>query len=493
MARWLKRLWPSSLASQLMLVTALSLLFAQGVNFVLLVGAQQRERTAAIAAGAATQIADASDRLDLGGPVPPRWLPRVFADSEERAAADALPPLPAGDRGRRSPHGDGSRGDGPRRGRLTVDSRPHIPPHLRAEPHLAQATRDFLADAGMEVRAVRAASGQPRRNARQLRGDPLLNTMVAVAAQRNDGRWITVRSRVRGPRPIIGSLLLVQTGILLLLLLGPLLWMAWRVTRPLARLAAVAGDMRPGMAAPPEPESGPEDVRSLTRAFNGMRERILRLLEDKDRMLGAVGHDLRTPLASLRVRAELVADETLRARMVATIEDMAGMLDDILTLASAGQPRETAVPTDLAGLIGDVVGDYAAMGRPVTLAEEGAVVTRTLRASGLRRALRNLIDNAVTYGGGAVVGLSQQADGTLCLTVDDHGPGIAPERIDELMRPFARGEESRNRDTGGSGLGLALARAIAQAEGGDLTLSNRKTGGLRASIRWPGPPPVARA
>ena len=202
-------------------------------------------------------------------------------------------------------------------------------------------------------------------------------------------------------------------------------------------------------------------------------------------MLGAIGHDLRTPLASLRVRVEQVADDRLRDRMVGTIEEMAGMLDDILSLARAGQPRETPEPTDLAALIGDTVADYQAMRRPVTLAGEGVLATRTVRPLSLRRALRNLIDNAVKYGGEATVGLTQRADGAAVISVDDRGPGIPSDRIAEMMEPFARAEESRNRDTGGAGLGLALARATALGEGGTLELVNRPGGGFSARIVLP--------
>ena len=202
-------------------------------------------------------------------------------------------------------------------------------------------------------------------------------------------------------------------------------------------------------------------------------------------MLGAVGHDLRTPLASLRVRVEQVDNEPLRDKMAATIAEMAAMLDDILSLARAGQPREQAEATDLASLLGELVGDYRAMDRPVYLAAEGALVTRTVRPASLRRALRNLIDNAVTYGSSATVGLAEGADGSVVISVDDSGPGIPPDRIAEMMEPFARAESSRNRDTGGSGLGLALARAIVLAEGGALVLVNRPEGGLSARICLP--------
>ncbi len=465
----IRRLRPKSLAGQLMLVTALALLAAQAVNLTLLVRAQRGEWQASVAAGAAARIAEASDRIDNGLPVP--------------LARDSRPPragLP-----RRIGNGGTYERRGRRSRRIVIDNQPRFRPGMTDRPELASRVATFLDDAGVDVRAVRAASMRgPRRYDAVARRERAV-ALVAVAAQLSDGRWITSRARVPMPQPWIGGALIVQTIILFLLLLGPLLFVAWRVGRPIADLARAAGDFRPGIDAETLVEAGPQDVRALTRAFNAMRQRILAMLSEKDRILGAVGHDLRTPLASLRVRVEQVADEELRARMVATIEEMATMLDDILSLARAGQPREIPEPTDLAALVGDIVADYHAMGRPVVLAAKGALVTRIVRASSLRRALRNLIDNAVAYGGSATVGLAESGDGGVTIMVDDDGPGIPADRIADLMEPFVRAEQSRNRDTGGSGLGLALARAIALAEGGRIELVNRRDGGLSARIHLP--------
>lgn len=473
----LRRIGPKSLAGQLMLVLALALLLAQAVNLALLVRASRQERLTSVAAGAAAQIADASDRVASG-------LPLGLIDQRGGPARRGGPR----NEGPRieGPGEIGREDEGPRRGRrIILADTPRFRPGMGDWPELAARTAEFLADANVDVRAVRAAQMPGLRRYDPVGKRERAIAVIAVAAQLPDGRWITVRARVPANQPRIGGLLLVQTGILFILLLGPLLWVAWRVSRPLKTLARAASDMRPGADETPVIESGPEDVRALTRAFNAMQGRIRAMLSDKDRMLGAVGHDLRTPLASLRVRVEQVDDEPLRDKMAATIAEMAAMLDDILSLARAGQPKEQPEPTDLASLLGELVGDYRAMGRPVDLAAEGALVTRTVRPASLRRALRNLIDNAVTYGGSATVGLAESTDGNVTISIDDNGPGIPPDRIAEMMEPFARAESSRNRDTGGSGLGLALARAIVLAEGGALALVNRPEGGLSAQIMLP--------
>jgi len=469
------RIGPRSLAGQLMLVTALALLLAQAINLALLVRCQRHERVAAIAAGAAVQIGEARERLELGVPI----------DRRGRFRAERLEHDRRHDGSRIDDDEDDRRPETMRRRRVLVDTIPRFRPGMNEWPELAERVSRHFAENGVAVRDVRAAHMDAPAPISAMMGRPRGVQLVAVSARLEDGRWITIRARLPGPAPWLGNMLLVQTLILFALLLGPLLFVAWRVSRPLSRLAEAASDTRPGIDTQAVEESGPEDVRALTRAFNAMRSRIHAMLSEKDHMLGAIGHDLRTPLASLRVRVEQVEDEALRERMAATITDMAAMLDDILSLARAGQPLEQAEQTDLAAMLGAIAADYQAMDRPVSLAPEGAVVSRRIRASSMRRAIRNLVDNAVTYGGSAQLGLAQSSDGSVTISVDDQGPGIPAHRLADMLEPFARMEQSRNRNTGGSGLGLTLARAIAQAEGGTLTLSNRPTGGLSARIILP--------
>ena len=456
------RLWPRSLSGQLMLVTAIALLVAQAINLTLLVQAQRSERVASVAAGAAAQIADTIDRLALGLPVGGRGPGTNLRGLNEDEDARLL-----------------------RRRRILIDSEPRFRPGMEDWPQLATRVQGFLDDANVDVRTVAAA-----RTPLERRFDPVsrrerVTVMVAAAAQIEDGRWITVRARMPVPQQRLGAGIIIQTIILGLMLLVALGFVARRVRRPLTALAKAAADTRPGDAAQPVAEDGPEDVRALIRAFNSMRGRIHSMLGEKDRMLGAVGHDLRTPLASLRVRVESVADARQRDAMIATIEEMAAMLDDILALARAGQPRDERVETDLAALLASVTEDYQALDKPVSLASEGVIAVRRVRPVALRRAVRNLIDNAVAYGGSATIGLNDVAGGSVAICITDRGPGIAPERIADLTQAFARGEESRNRETGGSGLGLAIARVIADGEGGRLEIANREGGGLIARIVLP--------
>jgi signal transduction histidine kinase len=219
-----------------------------------------------------------------------------------------------------------------------------------------------------------------------------------------------------------------------------------------------------------------------------MEARISALLDEKDVMLGAIGHDLKTPLAALRVRIESVEDDSERAKMAASIDDITRSLDDILSLARVGRPSDPMERTDLAALLSAVVEEYEDMGEPVELAETQRLAM-PLRATWLRRALRNLIGNALRYGERARVSLAREGAEAV-VRIEDDGPGIPPRDIAGMMEAFTRGDSSRNRETGGAGLGLTLARAIAEQHGGTVQLSNRhgpdgKVVGLTAELRLP--------
>ena len=239
---------------------------------------------------------------------------------------------------------------------------------------------------------------------------------------------------------------------LYIVLVGGLAILLREITRPLAaltkRVESFGGTMDSG---PPLDPSGPEDTRRLISAHNAMEARIAALLDEKDVMLGAIGHDLKTPLAALRVRIESVEDDTERARMADTIEDITNSLDDILSLARVGRPSDPLERTDLAALVASVVEEYEDMGENVELGDTQRTAL-PLRTTWLRRALRNLIGNALRYGGQARVNLSK-ADGEAIVRIADNGPGIAEDQIETMLETFTRGESSRSRETGGAGLG----------------------------------------
>ncbi len=256
-----------------------------------------------------------------------------------------------------------------------------------------------------------------------------------------------------------------------------------RMTRPLQGLARAADAFGRGLEVAPLAERGPEEIRHTVRAFNLMQARLKRFVEDRTRMLAAIGHDLRTPITSLRIRAEFVEDEETRAKIVETLDEMQRMIEAALSFLREEAATEPARTVDLAALVESLVADCTDLGWKVQFAATARPVLRC-RPDSLRRALRNLIENAVRYGERAKVTLEHDQR-TVRIVVEDEGPGIPPEMMERAFEPFFRLEGSRSRETGGIGLGLAIARTIARSHGGDLRLANRAEGGLRAELLLP--------
>ncbi|WP_019517010.1 sensor histidine kinase [Sphingomonas sp. Mn802worker] len=424
------------------LLVAVALFVAQAINFTLVLRDRANFRLAQATRPVATRIADALEREQAG---------RVLS---------------------------------PDRGRVRRVRADPIPPDLPRHAEVSSALRDQLKDLG--VSAGRIDTGlQPAplhpddRDVRLGRdGQSLL-----IAVEQPGRGWLSIVAPWPGGGGYIFWRLFAQTLILYAIMLAAVLWIARRISRPLRVLASAAHDFDPSIAPVAIVEDGPADVRAVTAAFNGLRLRVTAMLDEKDRMLGAIGHDLRTPLAALRVRIESVEDEQDRARMADTIAEMNRTLDDILSLARLGRPSEPVTEVDLAALVDAVVEDFRDLGANVAFEEADRLRIR-LRPSLIRRAIRNLIENAIKYADGAEVTLRPAID-TVVLSVADHGPGIPADRLADVLAPFTRLETSRNRETGGIGLGLALARAIVEEAGGRIALSNRDGGGLCAEIMLP--------
>jgi signal transduction histidine kinase len=447
-----RRFLPRSLLGQMMVLMAAALLVAQLVNFAFILSEQQKLSLAQNEGPAITRFAQATARIAAA---PPEARPILAADRPGPGASYRLSPDSLIDR------------EG-------LERSPAV------EKHLAYS----LAEAGVRVRAIRgmsaAASGHGGHGPHQLHGSPLL---VLLSAQLPDGSWLNGRFTVQRTDPWLIHRMLLATIILYLLVLGSVLWIAVRLARPLRALTHAAERFEGRSGAEPVEPRGPSDISGAIEAFNAMNRRTLALLDEKDRMLGAIGHDLRTPLASLRIRAENMGPDGERAKLIATVEEMAATLEDILVLARTGRAREPERPVDLAALADALVEEYRALGRKVIF-EPSPRAVRDVQPNLLRRALRNLIDNGVAYGGGAKVRVVG-SEAAIELIVDDDGPGMDEEQLREALEPFNRLETSRNRESGGSGLGLAIARAVAQAHGGDVVLARRPEGGLSARIILP--------
>ena len=224
-------------------------------------------------------------------------------------------------------------------------------------------------------------------------------------------------------------------------------------------------------------------MRTAIRAFNRMQERLRRFVDDRTQMLAAMSHDLKTPLTRLRLRAEFVEDHEQQRKMLADLDEMSAMVESTLAFARDDAQGEPRMLVDLGVLVESVCENASDAGEDVSFsAPRGLDVT--CRPTAISRAIANLVDNAVKYGGSAHVDLTREP-GRVIIAIDDSGPGIPAEEQQKVFAPFYRLERSRNRDTGGVGLGLAVARTIAREHGGDLALANRAGGGLRARLEIP--------
>jgi signal transduction histidine kinase len=305
---------------------------------------------------------------------------------------------------------------------------------------------------------------------------------MGLTVQLADGQWLNTALNKKMTNGIWTSRSAISLGVTAVIISICAALIAQGMSRPMRRLAGAAEALGRGENVPPLPEHGPDDIRNTTEAFNRMQARLQRFVEDRTRMLAAIGHDLRTPLTSLRLRAEFVTDEETREKMLTTLDELRHMTEATLALSRDQAFEEPTRNVDLSALVQSLCDDLAELGQEVSF--DGAPTTGyRCRADSLKRALRNLIENAVRYGERARVRL-EAAPETISIIIEDDGPGIPESEMESVFAPFFRLEESRNRETGGIGLGLSIARDIVRHHGGDISLAN--TGrGLRAEILLP--------
>jgi len=348
--------------------------------------------------------------------------------------------------------------------------------------HLARhGDRDFrfqFIDASPE--AIRHAT----RGASEMR--PVAPKMLRVSLRLADGDWMNFSAVILRPQSIWSIRFILSMLATTVSVIAVSVIVIRRINIPLRHFAHAAERLGTNIDAPPLPAGGPREIRQVTAAFNDMQLRIRRLLEDRRQILAAVSHDLRTPITLIRLRAEFIDNGAEREKMLITLDEMELMVTSILEFARVDAANEPVRNVDLAALIRSHCDDMADLGRPVTFRGPDRLPYKC-RPVSFRRALGNLIDNAVKHGGRARVALAARADG-VTVTVDDDGPGVPDAELESVFAPFYRVDRSRSRQRGSVGLGLSVARQVVAAHGGEVTLSNRTEGGLRATVTLPPPP-----
>ena len=433
----MRRLWPGGMGARLALLLGAALVAANVVALLVLALERDRLGRAARTEREVERVASLVPVLEAVAPARRVVIARRASTRGTRIAVGPVPRLAETGEGRRS-----------------------------------QALAARLAEAlpGREVRAaviVRPGGG----------GRPE-GVAVSIALE-GGGRagWLDLVARPAGrPSGAPGGALVLVLGLSLLGVLGAALLASRQMTRPLADLAAAARAAGRGDRSARAPEAGPRELREAAAAFNDMQARVARFEAERTRTLAALGHDLRTPITSLRIRAEMLPEEDA-APMIRTLHEMEVMAEGLLAAARGTGEGEAPERIDLSDLARRIAEERGATVGGAPASVEGPPVA-------LARAAGNLVDNAIRYAGAARIVTAREGAEAI-LAVEDEGPGIPEGRLRDITEPFVRGEGSRAAHTGGAGLGLAIARAVAEAQGGRLVLANRAGGGLRAELRLP--------
>jgi signal transduction histidine kinase len=341
-----------------------------------------------------------------------------------------------------------------------------------------QAYRQALGGRGLRIDIRRG--GRLKEGA--LPGRHALRLSVRLA----DGEVLVLRRRAPDTaRRFFGRVSLAAATVLIVTLL--MLTLAVRqTTRPVSLLAHDVARFGHDLDAKALPLRGPRELRELSAAFNTMQGRIRGLMDERTRMLAAIAHDLRTYLTRLTLRAEFITDDVQRAKAGTDLAEMSQLLDDTLLFARQDAGRgDGARSIDVRRELETLVALRLEMDQAVSLTPEAAGLAWASPLA-LRRMVDNLVDNAARYGGAVTLDARRLGRRVEIMVLDD-GPGLPVEVLETITAPFERGETSRNRRTGGAGLGLSIVQALAQGQGGRLTLANRPEGGLAATISLPAP------
>jgi signal transduction histidine kinase len=460
------RLFPKSLFGQTLLILLAGLVVSHGVGSWIYT--TDREQTVR-AVGGFTTAQRIANLTRLIQEAPPEKRPRIVAALSDQGF------------------------------RVSLSAQPPTLPDADGDATVAEAIKSYLAD-----RLALGSARQPRVWASAAEGPPfgpwhmmmphgpkMMHGFRGPTAFRDlqlavplaDGPWLTFATGLPVAGATYSTQFLISMAIMAVIILGVSVWAVRRVTAPLAALAAAAERLGHDVSAPPLAEAGTVETRRAARAFNDMQTRLRNLIDNRTRLLAAISHDLRTPLTLLRLRAETVENPQERDKMLGTIAEMDAMIGATLQFARDESAGESRRPTDLVALLHSVVDDMRDAGLPVCMQAAELVICECQPAA-LKRALRNLLDNAVKYGKSGTVLIRRTAK-AIEIIIDDEGPGIPESELARVLEPFYRLDESRSRETGGVGLGLAIAQSIVQSHGGALMLSNRPERGLRATITLP--------
>ena len=480
------RLLPASLFGRMMLILFSGLVLAQilsaSINFA------ERDRLLLRSSGrqSAQRIADIVKLLDSLGPAERQRIVTILSVPPQVVKLEATPRVPRA-----------AALDNPHAAMFSAalhaalgNARPlrvfvrQVAPGARPSG-LESGRRGMMGEhAGMAAAMSAAMPGMPDMQAMR----PFMSSglMFLTQVQLRDGSWVAFDTQLpQGPASTPWRLLLTLLVLLLTVLVLSYAAVRW-MTRSLAVLACAADALGKDINRPPLPETGPTEVRRAAHAFNIMQSSLVRFIQDRTRIFAAMSHDLKTPITRMRLRTELLEDADLRQRFDKDLREMELMVTHTLDFMRGFEQPQVARPIDITALLESLQADNQDMHREVAI-EGQALAPYVGDPERLKRCLSNLIDNAILYGRQARITV-EDGPAALTLRIRDQGPGIAPDELGKVFEPFYRLEVSRSRETGGTGLGLGIARNIARAAGGDVTLRNHPDGGLEATLHLPRKP-----
>ena len=472
------KLLPKSLFTRLVLVLFAGLLVAQVAGFALHM--QERSELLAQSSGmqSAQRIADIVNLIDPMSPAERKTIAQVLNAPPLRLSFERPPLEPANN-------------IDPESGERAVRFANMLRRHLEDERAVTvDATR-----AGYTTRKGRGQGQRERKegveappetkpgSTRARRGKDMPAFTFVAQVKLRDGVLATFDTSVTQaaaswPYRLLLGIAFLLTAVLLVS------WIAVRwATRPLKTLADAAEALGGNINRPPMAETGPVEVVRAARAFNTMQSRLAAHMGERTQVLAAMSHDLKTPITRLRLRAEMLDDETLRAKFTGDLQEMETMVKAALDFLRGLENSEPVQPLDIMALLESLQADMQETGDRVEISGSTQAPYRG-RAQALKRCMGNLVENAVKYGQQARI-VVEDNPAQLVLRIQDSGPGIPADQLEKVFEPFYRIESSRNRDTGGTGLGLAIARGVAELHGGSVMLANRAEGGLEAVVTLP--------
>ena len=335
----------------------------------------------------------------------------------------------------------------------------------------------------LPMEAIKNTNASSQATNTEISGNGKTYDYLYVSARLEDGQWLNFAGAIPRSEDLWPGIAGAYVSSVALGVGALTMWLVARVTAPLSTFALAADRLGKNIRAEPLPETGPTEVLQASRAFNEMQERLRRLVENRTQMLAAISHDLRTPVTLLRLRGELMSDEVEREKILHTLDEMESMIASVLEFAKETFHDEPQRHVDLSALVASICDDMADAGAKIELEPTSQILVACRRIA-MKRALINVIDNAVKYGNVARVGIESRPD-AVEIIIDDDGPGVPQQELDQIFMPFYRADRARTPGKGGVGLGLSIAQAIIHGHGGTIRPLNRPERGLRVRVSLP--------